>query len=149
MKLCKQCGGEFPLSLFPKSKPGKDGHKNQCKGCVKKRLVKYFKENKDRIQAVTKVYRSTEQGKSASYKGHQKQKLKFPEKIKARQRVNDYLRRGKGEKFPCCICGNIKSQGHHENYDKPLNVIWLCPKHHTAAHKLQKIGERLNEIKVA
>jgi len=44
------------------------------------------------------------------------------------------IRDGKIEKFPCSVCGNIASEGHHEDYTKPLEVIWLCRKHHTLKH---------------
>jgi hypothetical protein len=33
------------------------------------------------------------------------------------------------------VCGSKKVHGHHEDYNKPLEVHWLCPKHHKARHK--------------
>ena len=41
-----------------------------------------------------------------------------------------YLRRGKIKKGSCLFCGDIKTQMHHPNYDEPLNIEWLCAKHH-------------------
>lgn len=46
-----------------------------------------------------------------------------------------YLRRGKLSKKPCEICGNEESEMHHEDYDKPLDVIWLCVRCHSAIHR--------------
>lgn len=42
------------------------------------------------------------------------------------------MRSGKLKKEKC-FCGKA-GQPHHEDYSKPLDVIWLCPKHHTARH---------------
>jgi hypothetical protein len=33
---------------------------------------------------------------------------------------------------PCAVCGNPRSQAHHEDYDQPLVVEWLCSLHHGA-----------------
>ena len=33
---------------------------------------------------------------------------------------------------PCVVCGSEKVHGHHERYDRPLEVDWLCPKDHKA-----------------
>lgn len=36
--------------------------------------------------------------------------------------------------MPCIICGNVNSEAHHEDYDKPKEVIWYCRKHHMEHH---------------
>ena len=55
-------------------------------------------------------------------------------KANARSYVNVYIRRGKITKQPCEICGG-KGEMHHDDYDKPLQVRWLCRKHHLEYHK--------------
>ena len=57
------------------------------------------------------------------------------QKLKANCRayLNTYLRRGKLEKSPC-KCGNINVEAHHEDYSKPLEVIWLCRECHLEHH---------------
>lgn len=43
------------------------------------------------------------------------------------------IRLGMIEKTPCRICGG-PSQAHHHDYTKPLEVTWLCRKHHMENH---------------
>ena len=68
------------------------------------------------------------------------------DKTKARNIVNRAIRRGKIKRLPCVNCGEKKSQAHHENYSKPLDVIWLCAPCHHAIHRgivpLHKINPR-------
>lgn len=37
-----------------------------------------------------------------------------------------------------CFCGSTKVEAHHEDYSKPLEVIWLCKKHHGQADKKRR-----------
>ena len=56
-------------------------------------------------------------------------------KANCRSYVHVYVKRGLIKKMPCFICGNLNSEAHHENYDRPLDIIWLCRKHHLEHHK--------------
>ena len=38
------------------------------------------------------------------------------------------------------VCGNPVSEAHHRDYEKPLEVVWLCPEHHRIWHRLVKIA---------
>lgn len=60
---------------------------------------------------------------------------------KAGSQVQMALKRGDLTKKPCERCGAEKVEGHHEDYSKPLEVMWLCPKHHRERHK--EIGKPL------
>ena len=46
------------------------------------------------------------------------------------------LRDGRLVPRPCERCGHaINVQAHHEDYTKPLEVVWLCPPCHGARHR--------------
>ena len=38
-------------------------------------------------------------------------------------------------KEPCEVCGIKMVDAHHDDYDKPLDVRWLCRKHHKEHHE--------------
>ena len=35
---------------------------------------------------------------------------------------------------PCEICGEPRADRHHDDYDKPLDIRWLCRPHHIQHH---------------
>lgn len=45
------------------------------------------------------------------------------------------IREGVVKRGPCAVCGNPKSEGHHEDYAHPLDVMWLCRIHHSRRHR--------------
>lgn len=47
--------------------------------------------------------------------------------------LNSAIRRNKIKRQPCEICG-ARAQAHHPDYDRPLDVRWLCSIHHGMAH---------------
>jgi hypothetical protein len=64
------------------------------------------------------------------------QKL-YPLRRAANIAVGNAIRDGILKKEPCLICGE-KAHAHHPDYGRPLNVVWLCPKHHKEAHAIGK-----------
>lgn len=57
-------------------------------------------------------------------------------KANARAYATTNQRRGKLTAQPCEVpdCER-KSEKHHDDYDKPMQVRWLCRKHHVALHR--------------
>lgn len=70
-----------------------------------------------------------------AYQRYYRRKNKI--KIGAVQKVNDALRRGRLKKpLNCETCNkeDPKLQGHHHDYNKPLDVVWLCKDCHCKIH---------------
>ncbi len=44
------------------------------------------------------------------------------------------LRHGELSREWCEVCGD-EAQAHHDDYRRPLDVRWLCPKHHMQWHR--------------
>jgi hypothetical protein len=48
--------------------------------------------------------------------------------------VGAAIKRGDLVRGPCEVCGTAKTVAHHDDYEKPLEVRWLCHSHHHEAH---------------
>lgn len=82
---------------------------------------------------------------SGNYKYKLQQKYKFPEKVLARNKVYHALKTGALIKQPCMVCGDPKSQAHHSDHSKPLEVKWLCPKHHREVEKEEALKKNCSD----
>lgn len=82
-------------------------------------------------------YRSSESGKECISQYGKKARSETKEKVAARWAVKDELRAGRLVRPGACEdCGKgCRPHGHHEDYAKPLQVNWLCPKCHAKRHK--------------
>jgi len=55
-------------------------------------------------------------------------------KYLARKRVEKALEYGKLKKEPCEVCREKDVHAHHDDYEKPLDVRWMCRVHHQEHH---------------
>lgn len=127
MKICTQCKIEKPLAEFSKQATCKDGLHCWCKACVSV----YMRSPK--VKETQWRYNQTPQRKEA-YKRYRQE---YPEKEKAHRIVNHAIRDGKLESSIFCeFCGlPAKTEGHHADYAKPLEIDWLCRKCHIKIHR--------------
>jgi hypothetical protein len=107
----------------------------------KDRLVwraKYLR-NRETYLARRKAYAQTERGRETTYAGVRAWTLRNPEKCKAQSELKYAVRTGRITKDPCEVCGATDLvHGHHEDYSRPLEVLWLCPTHHAELHRLRR-----------
>jgi hypothetical protein len=148
-KTCFKCGEVKPISEFYKHPEMRDGHLNKCKACTrhdtqenrKKKIIYYKMYDRKRSMLPHRVEARKKYSKTELFKESHKKALKinrelYKDKIRARAVLRWALLTMKISKKPCEICGcEEKIQAHHEDYSKPLDVIWLCPKHHAWIHK--------------
>lgn len=86
--------------------------------------------------AYYREYRAKNREKIREYNLHYNRKWreKFGmEHDRARSLVAGKIKRGEIVRQPCEKCGE-KAQAHHEDYYKPLEIMWLCPVHHKEKH---------------
>ena len=56
-------------------------------------------------------------------------------KAMARSYAHVYRDRGKIKRENCQVCGGERSEMHHEDYSKPVEVMWLCRECHLMWHR--------------
>jgi len=151
MKECFKCKKEKSLSSFYKHPQMKDGRVNKCKECNKKDVrenraekIDYYRDyDKDRAMLPHRVkarseYQMTDAGKASMNKAHQNWLEHNTVKRAAHIMLGNAVRDGKIVKSDACaVCWTTKGRihGHHDDYAKPLEVRWLCPKCHSDWHK--------------
>lgn len=118
-KQCTKCKVNKPLNEFYKNKANNDGLSYLCKECKKAYMNKYSKINKQP--------KPDKKEKDKNNKLYRKLKLKLI-KINAHIKVRRAVRVGLMTKtIYCQHCHALKPlRSHHEDYSKPLDVIWLC-----------------------
>jgi hypothetical protein len=57
-----------------------------------------------------------------------------PLKVRAHAAVAKAFRDGTLKRGKCEECGSLRVEAHHDDYDKPLDVRWLCRRHHVQLH---------------
>ena len=68
------------------------------------------------------------------YERKKRSMARNPEQAAARVLFESALKNGRIKRYPCVICNDSKTDGHHWDYSRPLDVYWLCRRHHVAVH---------------
>lgn len=144
MKCCTQCGFLKPENHFrPARKRGRVELRAKCRSCE----AEYYRSPEYRELANSKNRKYRAEGRRRSHDAvHQQNRIeKHPDKTKSAMVVRRALAAG-GLSRPaaCSRCGTEPPamgdgrsgiQAHHEDYARPLDVIWLCHACHVAVHR--------------
>lgn len=143
--LCKHCNTEKPADGFYASA------KSKCKDCIKAAVTAHRQANLERVRAYDRMRGSMPhrvaarldyQQTNAFAQSHSAAALrwaaKHPDRRRANIAVSNAVRSGVLIPWPVCavpIC-DCKPQAHHPDYDRQLDVVWLCQAHHKQTHAL-------------
>lgn len=147
---CKYCKTDKPIDDFYQSTIRKDGKSGNCKECIRARVranrssnLDYYREfDRDRanlphrVQA-RKEYQATERGQQKLSEAKAAYVERNPFIRQAHSAVNNAVRDGKLVKPSECESCNDETvlHGHHCDYNKPLDVMWLCDPCHKQWHR--------------
>lgn len=137
IKECFKCGEERDISLFYKHSQMADGHLGKCKECAKKDVTEHRNKNIERIRAYDRKRGKLPHRIKRCVQYNRKYRKDFPLRNAARTILNNAVRDGKITKPKnCSMCKKGKRiYGHHNDYYKPLKVIWCCQVCHKQLHK--------------
>lgn len=114
-----------------------------CKPCIRTRA----RENREKRIEKYRAY-DRERGNRQTLEDLQRYRQENPEKYRARSAVSNALRGGRLTKPDYCSSCGAKAvlHGHHDDYSRPLDVVWLCTLCHKARHKELGWGYVANAI---
>ena len=149
MKPCISCHINKPIEAFYKQGKMKDGHLNKCIECCIKQAHARRLSKIDEIRAydrmrgslhyrleANRIRQKTEKGKLLHSEANKRYRDKYKNRAAAHTIFRNAVRDGKIIGQCCFVCGDEKAEGHHPDYDRPLDVTWLCMKHHKEVHKM-------------
>jgi len=148
-KRCFKCDVLHPLSEFYKHPQMADGHLNKCKSCTKKDVQERYAITREDRAAYDIERNKRPERKEAQARYTKTKREKNPEKYRAHTAVGNAIRDGRLKRLPCEVCGEVKAEAHHDDYSKPLDVRWLCFRHHREdAHDQVVTAKTFTSVKV-
>ena len=152
-KPCTKCGEVKTLENYGLKVSNKKDRRAECNECRKKYRVQnrqqisvktnawrkahweqYLEKSRLRRRSKTKEQRHDEYMRSVEKHGRKK--------LNARRSVAYHVGKGNLKRLPCQVCGSQRSQAHHEDYDRRLDVIWLCAQCHADRHRKKAEARR-------
>lgn len=98
----------------------------------RKTWASYSSENGDALRERNRQYRAETRQQAAAYRAEYK--ATCAPKIAAKNAIRLAILTGKLRQQPCEVCGATVADAHHDDYSAPLEIRWLCRRHHTAWH---------------
>lgn len=124
---CKQLAADARDASFRKSHPDQARARDKAKREADPEGVKRrYQSWRDRDPESAKALRA---------KACATHRARHPDRTRARAETREAIRIGAITRQPCEVCGDPKSEAHHPDYAKPLEIKWLCRTHHHQEHK--------------
>ena len=137
MRVCSKCKINKELSEYYRYKTGKIW--TLCKAC-NRASVRMYRHTHPKVNSKSKELREKYKNSGQAREWNTKSYRKSKRKNEARAKAVWALESGKLIKQLCerlnenCNVG-LTVHMHHDDYDKPFDVMWLCPHHHGEHHK--------------
>lgn len=110
----------------------------KCKECHRLDSSQHYEANKALYSAYYKQQRQCPEHRAKQARHNEIYRNRYPLKYKAKNAVSNAVAAGKLKSLPCLHCGALKTEAHHPDYSKPLDVLWLCRPCHVKEHLKQR-----------
>jgi len=154
-KKCSECREEKDVSEFYVHAAMADGRLGKCKVCVRARVRKHRQENIESIREYDRKRGSLakRQESAREYQGVNRTKVnaiknEWSKRNRDKRNANQKLSRAilagvilRASVCDLCSAGG-RIEGHHPDYSKPLEVLWLCGACHRKIHKIARDNAR-------
>lgn len=134
MKHCSRCDTWKDETDFTVNRATKSGLNSWCRKCTRENNINNYYRNRKDIIKRTGIYQKSENGKEVARRSQKTWIKNNPKKYITHQIVNQAVKYGILVPQPCLVCGEKNVVAHHKDYDRPYDVIWLCPQHHKDEH---------------
>lgn len=139
-KKCFKCKSVKPFGEFYKHSEMADGYLNKCKECSKKGATENRNKNIERFREYDRVRARNPTRMAQAAQLSKAWRLEDSKRGSAHNAVARAIKSGALVKQNCARCNDEKSLAHHEDYDKKLEVVWLCQPCHKQRHKEILLG---------
>lgn len=130
IKICFKCGEAKSETEFYRHPEMADGRLGKCIDCAKADAKGYRRKGLAYYHEYDRVRYQTPERKQQASAWRDRYRAAHPDRYRAQTAVAYAVRRGRLLRQPCEVCGDAKSEAHHHDYSKPLEVEWLCFKCH-------------------
>jgi hypothetical protein len=121
---CTKCKAIKDFEHFHKCSKSKIGIREVCKPCRKAIALDYRDRYGDTLR---------EKDNSRPIK-NRSTPVVGTNKYRARYKALNAINSGKIKRLSCEVCGEENTHAHHDDYNKPFNLRFLCPRHHRIWH---------------
>lgn len=140
MKKCTQCGEAKLEDCFYKNHRLKSGLTPACRDCTKANVTANRLANLERVREYDRQRAKQPHRVRNAVEATRRWRAEDSRRSRAHVAVARAIRNGVIEKNPCSRCNSDNSYAHHESYDHPLVVVWLCQPCHKQRHKEMAIA---------
>jgi len=145
LKRCFRCEEWLPVDDFYRHPQMADGRLGKCIECTKRDATRFRNENLERVRQYDRDRSRLASRRVVIAERAARWARLNPERRKASTAVGNAIRDGRLVRGRCEVCGSSKSQGHHRDYTKPLEVMWLCAIHHSEWHAKHGRGKSTDD----